>query len=159
MLTAANAIIATDQDGVGNCVSIDRVTKIPRRPRELVAHSPTTDTDAAASQGDVEYAIDCIVEHLITRESVQYRVRWYGYTPEKDTFEPADGLSQASIDRYWRSHSEEPATRPLRRARIADKDEKFPSMRGLDHDSRLSSVNLSARAEENHSLRFDNPAR
>lgn len=62
---------------------MDRVPKMPRSPREPDSSAPTTDTDAtaAAPQGKVEYFIPRTRAHRNTRKDVQYRLRWYRYTP------------------------------------------------------------------------------
>lgn len=54
---------------------------------------------------DREFVIDKLVGHRRIPTGMQYRVRWYGYDPTEDTFEPAEHLPQPFIDRYWRAHS------------------------------------------------------
>ena len=39
----------------------------------------------------------------MTRGRIEYKVHWYGYAASDDTHEPAEGLAQPFIDRYWRT--------------------------------------------------------
>lgn len=49
-----------------------------------------------------EYVIQRIVGHQDRREGLFYKVRWYGYLPDDDTFEPDEAIPQPFKDRYWR---------------------------------------------------------
>lgn len=89
-----------DQARVSNRVSMDRVTKKRQGPAEATVGAPTR----GAAGREPEHAAECVVEHLVdhrvTRSGTQYKVvRWYGYTRADDTWEPAEGLTQAFIDR------------------------------------------------------------
>ena len=61
--------------------------------------------------GHEEYVVDEIHAHRdvgrCTRKVRQYLVRWEGYTPEHDTWEPESNLSNAQdmIDDYWSRHA------------------------------------------------------
>ena len=70
-----------DQDGVSNCVSIERVTKMPRGTRDGTVAAPTTDSPAGIPKPSAEYVVDHLVDHRGARSGTQYKVRWYGYTP------------------------------------------------------------------------------
>ena len=100
---ATPTTVVVDQDGVSNRVSIDRVTRMPRGPRDTVTAAATTDPPAETPELPAEYVVDHLVAHRETRTGIQYKVRWYGYTPADDTWEPAEDLPQAFIDRYWRT--------------------------------------------------------
>ena len=100
-----DSTVFIDQDEVSNRVSTDRVTKMPRGPRDTVTPAPNTDTEQEAEAPRTEYVLDRLVGHRESPSGIQYLVRWYGYSPTDDTYEPADGLPQAFIDRYWKSRA------------------------------------------------------
>ena len=100
---ATDTAVLIEQDGVENRVSIDRVTKMPRGPGDTVTPATRTESDAEVATPSAEYVVDRIVGHRTARGGVVYMVRWYGYTAREDTYEPADGLPQPFIDRYWRT--------------------------------------------------------
>ena len=84
--------MAVDQDGVSNRVSIDRITKMPRGPRDVTVASPTPPPARREPEPAAEYVVDHLVGHRETRSGIQYQVRWYGYAPADDTWEPSEGL-------------------------------------------------------------------
>ena len=56
-----------------------------------------------------EYVIDKVVDHIINederhpqikRGDMLYKVRWFGYTPEDDTFEPVHHLPRSQVLSY-----------------------------------------------------------
>lgn len=96
-----NSTVVIDQYGVSNRVSTNRVTNMPRGPRDTVTAARTTDTEQEAEAPTTKYVVDWLVGHLDTESRIQYLVRWYGYSPIEDTSEPADGFPQAFIDRRW----------------------------------------------------------
>lgn len=51
------------------------------------------------TEDEKEYDIEKLVGHSCTKTRMQYRTRWYGYSPSEDTYEPAKLLSQPFIDR------------------------------------------------------------
>jgi Chromo (CHRromatin Organisation MOdifier) domain len=51
---------------------------------------------------------ECVVERIVDAQSDDvgqplYRVRWMGYSPEEDTWEPTGNLPSHFIRRYWRT--------------------------------------------------------
>src|SRR6266850_4967202 len=55
--------------------------------------------DLHALKGEVEYEVDKIVGHRFnrTRQRMEYLVRWKGYGPEHNTFEPETHLRNAFL--------------------------------------------------------------
>ena len=57
--------------------------------------------------GDMEYTVERVLAHRDTRygrKSVrEYLIRWQGYGPEHDTWEPHTNMANAvnSIEEYW----------------------------------------------------------
>ena len=101
--SATDTTVLIEQDGLETRVSIDRITKMPRGPGDTVAPATPTELDAQAATPRVEYVVDRIVGHRMTRGEIEYKVRWYGYAASDDTYEPAEGLPQPFIDRYLRT--------------------------------------------------------
>jgi hypothetical protein len=83
-----------------NRVSSDRVTPAPPPPE--TAGIPTHDSiDEHTPRGEDEYVMEKIVgAKKIQGGGLRYRVRWYGYSREEDTWEPADNLPDEAVRRY-----------------------------------------------------------
>lgn len=60
--------------------------------------------------GEPEYAVDQILDSRIWRRKLQYKVRWEGYGPEDDSWEPATGMrhAQGAVEEFHRQHPEAP---------------------------------------------------
>ena len=70
-------------------VSVDPESQVP------------VDLYSAELEADMEYAIERVVAHGETEAGTPiYHVRWYGYGPEDDTWEPAENLPAKFIRRY-----------------------------------------------------------
>ncbi len=66
-----------------------------------------------AAAAPIVYEVDKVVGRRQGRAGVEYKVRWVGYGPDQDTWEPADNLSGGASDRVtaW-LQLEEDKTRP-----------------------------------------------
>lgn len=99
------------KDEVTVPLSLDRVTDIPRVPDDLVPSAGLDNTRSQSKvgmQGNInehtfflpnpsdperaEYAIDHIFGHRGTGKQTEYKVWWYGYGAEENTYEPATKL-------------------------------------------------------------------
>jgi hypothetical protein len=59
--------------------------------------------------GEEEFIIDHIVDHRAKGRTHEYLVRWLGYGPEHNTWEPQKALSDTeAFERYWQSKGLEP---------------------------------------------------
>ena len=101
--SATGTTVVVNQNGVSNRVRVDLVTKMPRGPQDVTVAAPTPPTAEIEPEPAAEYVVDHLVDHRETRSGIQYKVRWYGYAPADDTWEPAEGLPQPFIDCFWRA--------------------------------------------------------
>jgi hypothetical protein len=85
-------------------VSSDRITRAPRSVNttpngDSLETARTTTPDATD-----EYVVERVVDHADAPGGGRlYRVRWFGYGEDEDTWENEYGLPKQFIRRYWRS--------------------------------------------------------
>ena len=53
-----------------------------------------------AQEGEDIYEVDHIIEEKVEDEIRLYRVRWRGFEPDEDTWEPATNISRAAMQAY-----------------------------------------------------------
>ena len=77
-----------------------------------VDHPTSVDEDARLPE---EYVIETIVDHEVNRSrrnryakygDTLYKVRWHGYQPDDDTWEPTKHLPRSHISRYYARRKE-----------------------------------------------------
>jgi RNase H-like domain found in reverse transcriptase/Reverse transcriptase (RNA-dependent DNA polymerase)/Integrase zinc binding domain/Chromo (CHRromatin Organisation MOdifier) domain/Integrase core domain len=109
-------------------ISSDRVTRAPSREVDPVETPSVSSTPSIASalrtprsllrsqrpkktvrfllpepEVEREYVVERIIDaQSDNNEQTLYRVRWLGYTPDEDTWEPEGNLPSHFIRRYWR---------------------------------------------------------
>jgi hypothetical protein len=88
-------------------VSSDRVTPAPEqtgphaKERNPVTMDSTEHSEAIPQQEEPDYVIEKIVGAKRQKDgSHLYRIRWYGYGREDDTWEPRDHLPKSMLRRY-----------------------------------------------------------
>lgn len=54
--------------------------------------------------GTVIFEVDHIVAHRVVRNELQYKVRWYGYDPIHDSWEPLEALKDSSMEKILYYH-------------------------------------------------------
>ena len=76
---------------------------------ELEAQDEEGDRQQSEDPGEQEYVMERIISHGINRDTnhpsakvgeMTYRVRWYGYPPDQDTYEPIRHLPRNHVVRY-----------------------------------------------------------
>ena len=90
-------------------VSSDRVTPAPEQVgphaegKEAVSPNSTESSSTVPPNEEPEYVVEKIVgTKRQSNGSHLYRIRWYGYGREEDTWEPREHLPEAMIRRYHR---------------------------------------------------------
>jgi Chromo (CHRromatin Organisation MOdifier) domain len=101
-------------------VSSDRVTRAPTPDGTLGGEAPRTESPATSrantrnadngtstDEGQQKGADEYVFERIVgTRQAsdgtLRYRVRWYGYSRDEDTWEPQDHLPISAVRRYHR---------------------------------------------------------
>ena len=101
--SATDITVLIEQDGVENRVSIDRVTKMPHGPGILSPRPQELNRMRKPLRRALSTSLTALSDTVQRTAGVEYKVRWYRYTAREDTYQPADGLPQPFIDRYWRT--------------------------------------------------------
>ena len=128
VIAATDDTVTIDEDGIEHVVSTDRVTVDPSsigaaaeavvRARDDKRDSPTQgapSADEEESGDNRRYVVDRLVDHRDTPAGRQYKVRWYGYPAEFDTFEPVANLPHHFVARYHRREQRRSNSRTRRR--------------------------------------------
>lgn len=57
-------------------------------------------------EGDLEYEVECILDHRFHRKRRQFLIKWLGYSAEHNSWEPETALENASeiVDQYKSTH-------------------------------------------------------
>lgn len=57
-------------------------------------------------EGDLEYEVECILNHRFYRKRRQFLIKWLGYNAEQNSWEPKTALENASeiVDQYKSTH-------------------------------------------------------
>ncbi|OXH59954.1 hypothetical protein J002_01978 [Cryptococcus neoformans] len=57
-------------------------------------------------EGDLEYEVECILDHRFYRKRRQFLIKWLGYSAEHNSWEPKTALENASeiVDQYKSTH-------------------------------------------------------
>jgi hypothetical protein len=87
--------------------------------RPYVSDGRVQPPPVATLEGEEEFEVERILDHRSRhRNKTEFLVRWSGYGPEHDTWEPEEGLVNAPeiLREYWRYVGRGP-TRPAKRRR------------------------------------------
>ena len=109
VLKTSDSTVTVEQDGLQVTVSLERVTVDPVKGsgRYLNGEGHSTALgenphgDTAQGTLDPQYVVERIIDHEGTGNALRYRVRWYGYGAEEDTWEEASRLPPNFTKRYW----------------------------------------------------------
>ena len=144
MRSATDTTVLIEQDCVENRVSIDRVTKMPRGPGDTVTPATPTEPDAQAATPRVEYVVDRIVGHRMTRGGIEYKVAGMGTPPPMTLMSPPRGsrnrlstdFGVRAKDGQVRARSAPPGhVRPHRQDEPARKRRESPPASADDKDN------------------------
>lgn len=112
----ANTLVV-EIDGIPITVSIDRCSLFPTTTPPIKAQTqnqPADATTASDVDSDEEHANDFIVDKIVDASKAgsewSYRIRWYGFPPNEDTWEPSQHIPDHFITAYWKR--QEAKTRP-----------------------------------------------
>lgn len=85
------------------------VVKLERaEPDPITGRAPAPPPDPVVIDGNLEYEVEAILDSRYRYRRLEYKVRWKGYGPEDDTWEPAKNLggAQRHVNDF---HSRHPA--------------------------------------------------
>ena len=88
---------------------IDKPTKanervaFTRQRLQVVATDEQLPPTSILKKKPTTYMIDKIISDKMVKGIKYYRIRWRGYTPKDDTFEPAEHINKKVIDTYEKS--------------------------------------------------------
>jgi hypothetical protein len=85
-------------------VNSDRITKAPSTAIQVSSDDSNEAQPSPVPDESVEYFIERIVDHIdVPHGERLFRVRWYGYEEDEDTWEQEGVITRQFIRRYWRS--------------------------------------------------------
>lgn len=101
MSDAAYRLKLPDTMKIHNVFYIGLLSKAKKDPTRHFEEPPPVVTQ----QGEEEYEVESIVDSKHLKKGWQYRVRWKGYSPQEDTWEPKENLGNAkkALDHYHKS--------------------------------------------------------
>jgi Chromo (CHRromatin Organisation MOdifier) domain len=84
-------------------VNSDRITRAPSTVVEVLNEDPNVAQTSPGPDESDEYVVERVVDHTDgPNGEFLFRVRWYGYGEEEDTWEQERKLPRQFIRRYWR---------------------------------------------------------
>jgi hypothetical protein len=85
-------------------VNSDRITRAPSTAVDVLNEDPNVAQTSSGPDESDEYVVERVVDHTHgpNRESL-FRVRWYEFDEEDDTWEQEEKIPRQFIRRYWRS--------------------------------------------------------
>ena len=110
-LTSPDGILPPPTEGlppVGLTPGKEKPPRVKRRVRFTLPEAtpvPPRDKEPSNNASAQEYVVDKIVDAVdgFGDGSLVYRVRWLGYDPSEDTWEPEEHLPAHFIRRYWKA--------------------------------------------------------
>jgi hypothetical protein len=55
----------------------------------------------SAEYPELDYAVEKILDHRIFKKKLQYKIRWKGWSPEHDSWEPAENINASELIRDY----------------------------------------------------------
>ncbi|KAF1765742.1 hypothetical protein GCK72_005695 [Caenorhabditis remanei] len=121
--------------------------------------------EAKEGKSDEVFEVEKILDHRVTNNQLQLKVRWLGYGPDDDTFEPEDDIKECAsevVEEYYRKMKVNDKTELIERLQkeikrtkkqTAKKRERSPSPDvdddGSESDASYSSAKKNKKASRN----------
>lgn len=112
--TVQKKTLMIDENGIRQKISIDRVTRAPdttNKSRHQLQEMPQIKIllGKESSQNDTpegqDFVVDEIVQLIGTGPETKYVLRWYGYSPPKETVEAPEHIPQATKSKVLKLES------------------------------------------------------
>jgi hypothetical protein len=85
-------------------VNSDRITRAPSTSIQVSSEESNEAQPSPVPDESDEYVVERIIDHADEPSGERlFRVRWYGYGEDEDTWEQEGGIPRQFIRRYWRS--------------------------------------------------------
>ena len=96
------------------------VSLLTPRTKDVIPQLVPTEPPPIIVDGHEEFEVDSILDSRLYRNRLQYLVRWTGYGPADDTWEPASMLEEdvpQLLRAFHRTHPDKPTSSGVRRLR------------------------------------------
>ena len=95
------------------------VSLLTRHQQDVIPGRTQPPPPPVIIDGDEEYEVEEILNSKMDRRQLKYLVRWKGYSPAHDSWEPAEALGNAAekVEQFHKDHPEAPRGRDQQKRR------------------------------------------